>query len=431
MRALAALSLLMLTLDAASAFLTPTPSLLPLRALHSHLPHRPAVPARPAPQRAGSARMAMQWKDAGDDPADERWKSFSVYNFGRWKGRTLHISPETGEYIAPFSKDHLVDVLDMDKGVRSAKMRTIVGEDTAPSMTECVITANEDFHIAADGSYSRDQTFAEVTDVEGAFRFCIEMSLSVSMHERVRFQALYDFESKLSRIVVYEEYRVISTGASRLIGIKLDEDDLKGNSAIRSPLTMLSLVGEFRGDAQGSRSSRLGGGELKTKTRSGVQWDGKTIRREFEVVDERLRSARKVQFGDMGGNVVDVLSLEDGYKLLLLPSGCFCCLPERLEPEISKERGEEGGGEQAAPEGDMAKLEAMMNGFSVDDDVVKLKAFTAEFGCYTGKKERKRMVRMYNTDGTMMTTTMVTEKRSGGKEAAGEGKGSALYDEFE
>ena len=48
-----------------------------------------------------------------------------------------------------------------------------------------------------------------------------------------------------SRIVLYEEYRVVSTGAQRLIGIKLESED-KPSPEIRSPLTMLSLIGEFR-----------------------------------------------------------------------------------------------------------------------------------------------------------------------------------------
>ena len=37
----------------------------------------------------------------------------------------------------------------------------------------------------------------------------------------------------------------------------------------------------------------------------------------------------------MGGTVEDVISLGEGYKILLLPSGCWCCIPERLEPEVS------------------------------------------------------------------------------------------------
>ena len=40
----------------------------------------------------------------------------------------------------------------------------------------------------------------------------------------MRCLALYDFESKLSRIVLYEERRILSTGSQRLIGIKLDDE---------------------------------------------------------------------------------------------------------------------------------------------------------------------------------------------------------------
>ena len=38
------------------------------------------------------------------------------------------------------------------------------------------------------------------------------------------------------------------------------------------------------------------------------------------------------------------------------------------------------------------KLEAMMSGFDLTDDVVGVKPFTAEFGCYIKEGVRKRMV---------------------------------------
>ncbi len=61
-----------------------------------------------------------------------------------------------------------------------------------------------------------DRSLVSLSDISGALgetaRFCIEMSISVSEEERVRCTALYDFESKLSRVVLYEEQRVVSTG---------------------------------------------------------------------------------------------------------------------------------------------------------------------------------------------------------------------------
>jgi len=375
--------------------------------------------------------MQKQWGGEDNQKGQEEWRSFSAYNMGRWKGRVLHLSPETGQYVSPFSVSHLVDVMALGEGAQSATMRTMTGADAAPRMSETVITVNEDFDAAEDGSYSRDATFSEVPDVDGAFRFCIEMCLQLSGDERVRFQALYDFESKLSRIVLYEEYRVVSTGAQRLIGIKLESDD-KPTPEIRSPLTMLSLIGEFRGEAIGRRSPRLGGGSLKMNTRSGIQWDGKTLRREFELVDGRLRSDRQVMFGEMGGTVEDVISLGEGYKILLLPSGCWCCIPQRLEPEVSSpdmDRPPSPAPPGVAPESDKEKLEAMMSGFDLTDDVVGVKPFTAEFGCYIKEGVRKRMVRMYNTDGTLLTTTTVDEKRA--EESSGDSATSkSSYDEF-
>ena len=63
-------------------------------------------------------RMQKQWKEDEPIKGEEQWNSFSVYNMGRWKGRALHLSPQDGQYIAPFSTDTLVDVMRMGDGVQ-------------------------------------------------------------------------------------------------------------------------------------------------------------------------------------------------------------------------------------------------------------------------------------------------------------------------
>jgi len=436
---------LLAALGAAAAF--QTAPFAPIRSQlgrvgRSPLPLAPAVGRQLGGAPNSGVGLRMQWGSA-EELIQEKWASFKNYNMGRWKGRALHISPETGEYIKPFSTQHVADVMQLVEGAQSAKMRTMCGNSSAPAMSEIVITINEDFECSQDGSYSRDLSFCEIPDVEGTCRFCIEMSLELSQSERVRCQALYDFESRLSRIIVYEEFRVVSTGAQRLIGIKLDDEPER--AADRSPLTILSLVGEFRGLADGRRASRLGGGSVETMSRSGIQWDGATLRREFEVVDERLRNARKVMFGEMDLSKSDVVTLDGGYKLVPLPSGCWVCMPERLErvPDTSAPSDEAAKDEslvqgapppQAAgvPVSDKARLEAMMQGGAEleDDSIVNLRAFTAEFGCYLSDKKRKRCVRMYNTDGSLLTTMTVTEDASSGGPSGKTGK-SAMYDEFE
>lgn len=145
----------------------------------------------------------------------------------------------------------------------------------------------------------------------------------------------------------------------------------------------------------------------------------------------------QVNFGEMGGSVEDVISLDDGYRLLLLPSGCWCCLPERLEPEISSSTSDQvaepvATSQGAAPASDQEKLEAMMSGFNFTEDIVGVKSFTSEFGCYLTDNVRRRMVRLYNTDGTMLTTTTVDEKRTTDTSSGSDKPGSrgAMYDEF-
>ncbi len=159
----------------------------------------------------------MQWMDS-DELAQPQWSSFKAYNMGRWKGRALHLSPETGDYVQPFTNDYVLDVMELEEGAQSAMQRLTAGDISAPRMSELTISANDDFACADDGSYSVDRSLVSLSDISGAVgetaRFCIEMSISISEEERVRCTALYDFESKLSRVVLYEEQRVVSTGTS-------------------------------------------------------------------------------------------------------------------------------------------------------------------------------------------------------------------------
>jgi hypothetical protein len=159
--------------------------------------------------------LRMQWMDS-DELSQPQWSAFKAYNMGRWKGRCLHLSPETGDYIPPFSNDYVLDIIELEEGAQSAMQRLTAGNVSAPRMSELTISANDDFACSDDGSYSLDRSLVSLSDVSGAVgetaRFCIEMSVAVSEEERVRCTALYDFESKLSRIVIYEEQRVVSIG---------------------------------------------------------------------------------------------------------------------------------------------------------------------------------------------------------------------------
>ena len=235
------------------------------------------------PARASVLRMQRQWNDEPERlPFQKQWEAFTAYNLGRWKGRALHLNPATGEYMEPYVTEFTLDVNPMEAGIQSAKHLISVGgkNDTVPQMSESVITVNDEFECSDDGSYSYDRSLFSIPDVPGTFRFCIEFSLALSRSERVRCLALYDFESKLSRIVLCEERRVMSTGGQRLIGIKLDDE---AEPPTRDPLTLLSCFGEFRGDAVGRRASRLGGGKLRFGSRSDMQWSQDKLRREMQV----------------------------------------------------------------------------------------------------------------------------------------------------
>lgn len=66
----------------------------------------------------GGLSMQKQWGGEDNQKGQEEWRSFSAYNMGRWKGRVLHLSPETGQYVSPFSVSHLVDVMALGEGAQ-------------------------------------------------------------------------------------------------------------------------------------------------------------------------------------------------------------------------------------------------------------------------------------------------------------------------
>ena len=144
----------------------------------------------------------MQWREEPERlPFQKQWEAFQAYNMGRWKGRALHLDPETGEYVEPFISEMTVDVMPMEEGVQSAKTRLSLGgtNETVPQLSESVITVNDEFQSSDDGSYSFDRSLFSVPDFPGTFRFCIEFSLALTRQERVRCLALYDFEVTSTR----------------------------------------------------------------------------------------------------------------------------------------------------------------------------------------------------------------------------------------
>jgi len=247
--------------------------------------------------------------------------------------------------------------------------------------------------------------------------------LALSRQERVRCLALYDFESKLSRIVLYEERRILSTGSQRLIGIKLDDEP---EPVARDPLTLMSCLGEFRGDAVGRRASRLGGGDLRFGSRSDMQWSQSKIRREMQVLDQRNRITRKTTWGPIDSPAESVVAMENGHRLLMLPSSCYVCLPTQLEssPSTTAAASPDDDPPTAPPsspeEGTAAVKRALEAAFSTDGEgetdgeLMGVESFSAEFGCFVnGGKEVVRTVRIYTNDGKMASTTTMAEKRVG------------------
>ena len=389
--------------------------------------------------KAPGLRMQVQWSDEPERlPFQKQWESFSTYNLGRWKGKALHLDPVTGEYIEPFLVNTMVDVMPMDVGVQSAKQRVSLGgtDDGAPQMTETVITVNDEFQSSDDGSYSYDRSLVQVASLpEATFRFSIEFSLAISSAERVRCLALYDFQSKLSRIILVEEQRVQSTGAQRLIGIKLDAEP---EPTTRDPLTLLSCMGEFRGDAVGRRASRIGGGDQRFGSRSDMQWSQNKLRREMQVLDQRNRITRKTTWGAISSPAESVVDMGNGHRLLMLPSSCYVCLPTQLEStppaaSVTDDDASSAPETRPGPDGPEAVKRALEAAFSAegqqqgDGELADVESFSAEFGCFVnGGKDVLRTVRIYTNDGKMASTTTMAEKR------VGDATGSGLsYDQFE
>ncbi|KAJ1489096.1 hypothetical protein T484DRAFT_1744200 [Baffinella frigidus] len=95
-------------------------------------------------RRASKGGLCMQWKEEQPLPYQAQWEAFQNYNTGRWKGRCIHISPETGDYTEPYIQDSTVDVWQLEEGVQSAKQRLTLGNDTAPLIEEYVLTVNDE-----------------------------------------------------------------------------------------------------------------------------------------------------------------------------------------------------------------------------------------------------------------------------------------------
>lgn len=399
-------------------------------------------------QRRAAARapgLRMQWENREPErlPFQKQWENFKSYNMGRWRSRALHLNPETGEYMEPFLTEMTVDVMPMEEGVQSAKQLVSIGgkNSTVPQMSESVVTVNDELECSDDGTYSLDRSLFSLPDVAGTFRFCIEFSLALSSEERVRCLALYDFESKLSRIVLYEERRVSSTGAQRLIGIKLDDEP---EPAARSPLTLLSCLGEFRGDAVGRRAARLGGGNLRFGSRSDMQWSQDKLRREMQVLDQRNRIMRKTSYGPIVSPAESVVTMENGHRLLMLPSSCYVCLPTKLETSPASASATLDAPQSPAPdapteapqtveEGTAAVKRALEAAFKTegvqenDGELMGVESFSAEFGCFVADgKEVMRTVRIYTEDGKMASSTTMAEKRVG----EAKGRNGLSYDSF-
>ena len=109
--------------------------------------------------------------------------------------------------------------------------------------------------------------------------------------------------------------------------------------------------------------------------RSGNQWDGtQKFRREMQVLDERNRVARKISWSDVNSPVEDSIIMDDGCKLLMLPSGCWVCLPEKLDKvsldKVEKAEPDQSGGSKGDPVEAVKK--ALEAAFSTESDKVSL-----------------------------------------------------------
>jgi hypothetical protein len=135
--------------------------------------------------------------------------------------------------------------------------------------------------------------------------------------------------------------------------------------------------------------------------------------------------------GQVGSSMVQAISLDESNRLIFLPSGCWLCVPERLETtapfdleDSSSSADEEMGAEEAA----RRALEEALSP-NQESRLAGMKSFVAEFGCFINDNKLVRNQRLYAGDGRLASTTTVFERRTGDISEARQSRG--LYDTFD
>mmetsp|Transcript_1889 Transcript_1889/g.4147 ORF Transcript_1889/g.4147 Transcript_1889/m.4147 type:complete len:363 (-) Transcript_1889:2044-3132(-) len=211
----------------------------------------------------------------------------------------------------------------------------------------------KDTFVFGDGSYCGDHFLFEFPHAPLS-SLSVEHCIGVSATERIRLFALYGLDRALERVIVCNEVR----------------DSLWET---RAPLSVVSLLGTWTGEARTKRSQYSGSGFLRFRTSAQFGWDfEKSVRRALHMVSmndsatlsassnnaaagvappseserisetrdsEEIEKKKKIEtmqhrsacYGEYdGGNKVLYGAGNDTQVMVLLPHGCYCLCPATL-----------------------------------------------------------------------------------------------------
>lgn len=188
---------------------------------------------------------------------DSAWKRFSERHLGDWYGRSTHVDVRTMEQVRLDAYTWKMG----DATIAPYEVR-LSGCMTGNGWTSEVNyrVGSPGFYVFEDGSYCVQHEMLELNDVPLA-RLAVELCITVTATERVRCFLLYDFESILRRAVLLNEVKE-----------ELWEE--------RNQLSLLSLVGRWRGSTTSARLPQLGAGIVSYTSESVFLWRGADTVRE-------------------------------------------------------------------------------------------------------------------------------------------------------
>lgn len=431
---------------------------------------------------------------------DERYHHFVHFNAGKWLGRATHFTPATGRVIhthdyalavsgAAATEDapsHTVRYVYCLRGERAAETAAAAAAEAADGESgdggggggTLAAVVNEfrlgdgsdaDVH-ADDGSYTADHSmvdFPGMTAPAPAHRFVVELSIRLLPHdddddsgddsgdsandERVRCLAFYDYESKLSRVVLLEEHRDprVSPWPPRPDDTDADAAAASVNSShtsspwsalvrsSRAPTTLFSLIGCWRGRARVIATVNVNADDAEPThaekrffsldTECTLSWD----------YARRVR--RSLWYAPAAGSAADEATGPRDDRIVMASSayGTTTPMPHDANRETSTasraRNNDDNDNDDDDKQRTMSYNDAMRDDTLVtfDDGKVMLllpsacwtilpaslvdgdnggASFLAEFGCMLSDRVRRRVARLYDARGRLSSSAFARER---------------------